>query len=352
MLNKEIGSEFWEADQKPNGKFYPGERVATSLLSGRTALDFIVRDIKVSGKICSAYLPSYCCHSMIQPFLDNGVDVKFYRVTFVNGTFVYDLDSLADYDAVLIMQYFGFGNLDVKEQIRCCKEQGKIVIEDATHSFFSETPYCGLSDYVFASIRKWTGLPGGAVAFKHSGDFLVAFPRETNSRFIEMRTLAAELKRQYICGISTEKEVFLDFFARAEDLLEKDYSDYNLPEELEKRLCFLDSEKIISGRRRNAALLIEKIKKLSAVETPTLKSGDVPLFVPIFLPVGRRNELRRYLIERAVYCPVHWPASQAYSEQETSLSTRELSLICDQRYSETDMMYISELVCDFWEGKK
>ena len=89
--SKEIGSEFWIA-------YYPKDIASDSqetlVLSGRTALGIIIKDILKVRKIRNAYLPAYCCDSMIDPFIRNGIDVKLYDIDFDGG-----LKYLIDADA-------------------------------------------------------------------------------------------------------------------------------------------------------------------------------------------------------------------------------------------------------------
>ena len=63
----EIGSEFCNAD--------PVGRAKKFFISGRTALDYIIRDILNKYDIKSALLPSYCCHTMIEPFLKTQIAI-------------------------------------------------------------------------------------------------------------------------------------------------------------------------------------------------------------------------------------------------------------------------------------
>ena len=89
---KEIGSEFWkvELSNKINLSF---DNQSNFMLSGRTALDFLIRDIKAQKSFKKVYMPSYCCYSMIEPFLRHGVDVIFYDVLINdNGGLKFDID--------------------------------------------------------------------------------------------------------------------------------------------------------------------------------------------------------------------------------------------------------------------
>ena len=58
------------------------------------------------------------------------------------------------------------------------------------------------------------------------------------------------------------------------------------------------------------------------------------MFVPIIVPNGKRDALRRHLIRNEIYCPVHWPRPEGCV---SNLYDGELSLICDQRYGIEDM---------------
>ena len=79
-----------------------------------------------------------------------------------------------------------------------------------------------------------------------------------------------------------------------------------------------------------------------AVEFVFLKEDmDCPLFVPII--TKKRNEIRQFLTDNKIYCPVHWPKPAGC---ESNLYDTELSLICDQRYSEEDMKRLVEVLLE------
>ncbi|NBH32795.1 hypothetical protein D3Z58_04330 [Clostridiaceae bacterium] len=41
-----------------------------------------------------------------------------------------------------------------------------------------------------------------------------------------------------------------------------------------------------------------------------MRDTDCSLFVPVLVPNGKRDRLRRYLIENEIYCLVHWMISE------------------------------------------
>lgn len=346
---KEIGSEFWEVNLS-NDRKHEISSPHQLLMTGRTALDFIIRDAKEEIGLKTVYMPAYCCHTMIQPFLENGITVLFYSVNFENGKFTYDINFDTRCDAVLILQYFGYCNDAVGQIIDRFSKRGITIIEDASHSWFSGNPYSFRSDYVFASFRKWTGLPCGAIAIKKAAPFAVAPPTKTNSDYLSLRLEAENRKKQYIEEDIGQKDIFLQLFNQAEILLENDYRNYGLPQEYEDAIARLDYEYIRSKRKENAVYLTEGIKHCKGIECVSIANEDVPLFVPIMVTGGRRSELRKKLIENAVYCPVHWPLSELHDKNNTCLFENCLSLVCDQRYTTADMGRIIAIVNEFCGG--
>ncbi len=348
-VNSEIGGEFWEVELSGTPTLKVNENLRF-LLTGRTALDYIIKDIKAENRFNRVMLPTYCCHTMIKPFLDNGINVKFYEIVFNNGKYEHaiNFDSTVECDAILIMQYFGFIDKEVKETIRKVKEKGCIVIEDATHSWFSEKPYSNESDYVFASFRKWTGLACGAIAKKQSGDFISGNPQKINQKYIDLRKQAALLKGKYISNKEGNKEDFLSLFCEAESIIEADYKEYGIPDVFTNLITHLDINTIKNTRRTNAKYLIEGLSAYNGIEISNITAEDTPLFVPVLSKAGKRDALKQHLIRNNIYCPVHWPLSKDHHIEIESLYDESISLVCDQRYNTMDMQRIIDCIGDFY----
>ena len=69
---REIGSEFFKLETNRNSMwplYAKSKGHIEFYLSGRSALDGIVKDICSDRKKHSVVLPAYCCDSMIIPFL-------------------------------------------------------------------------------------------------------------------------------------------------------------------------------------------------------------------------------------------------------------------------------------------
>lgn len=329
----EIGSEFWKkydiSDEKCDNEII--------VLSGRTALDFIIRDLKISKSFNSIMLPSYCCDSMIDPFIRNNIKVSFYCVR--QDGIEYPIN---DADAVLLLDYFGYVDNQITDISHQAKFNGQTVIYDGTH-------YLGKreidADYSFCSYRKWF-FCNYATVTKQNGQWNVPYPVLTNEKYVTFRNKAAELKRQYIDKGNCEKKLFLDMFSDAEELLEKDYLNYYG----EKVVC--DEVYIAEKRRINARRLVDGICKIKEIKIwrEQIRDNDIPLFVPILVAENQRDELRKYLIDHEIYCPVHWPLSNLHGNIN-EIFNNELSLVCDQRYSLEEIDKEIEVVKNFFEGR-
>lgn len=344
---REIGSEFW----KPIRQHM--QENETIYLSGRTALDVIVKDAVRSHGISSALLPSYCCHTMIEPFLINGVHVRFYDV-YVNdeNALIADIPAPRENEMLYIMKYFG--DIDLRYEGAGRLFSGwETTVEDLTHSCF-DAEYSTKADYWFTSYRKWFAVAGIAVAGKRN-DRLPEPVKGQNKVYSELRRRAFSMKQQFMDGMGVDKDIFLKLFSQAEQLLGENYQEFGAGyEEIYELFRFMDSmEELHRKRRSNALKLIDRLSGINGINIfVDFQTGKkCPLFVPVIVDQKVRDTLRNYLIGKKVYCPIHWPLSRQHeglSERAIKLYKQELSLICDQRYDVDDIEHIIALLKDFF----
>ena len=359
MRIREIGSEYWdgctlttdrEYTMRPKPLYLDFQVIET--LSGRTSLEHIV-EICLAEGMSSAYLPSYCCHTMIEPFHRHGMSVRFYDVVPTNIGLHRDLDLGTECDIILLLDYFGFVDSETVEIAMALKERGKTVIYDATHMLYSNAnlyPY----DYVFGSYRKWLDINCGFLAKKteFSGGSVTQHGSE-DSRFVTIRSELIHLKQQYMHGGNVCKEQFLLKINEAETALEQSYH-HMLPDKRSMEvLRTADAQFIKQKRLDNGTILVDGIRTLgddrAKLLFPGIRIEGIPLFIPILVEHGLRNKLRKYLLDNAIYCPVHWPMSDEHPKDSKSqqLFDSELSLVCDQRYDGQNMKRIVETIKKF-----
>lgn len=335
---REIGSEFWkvETSQKRSGIF--PENVQW-YLSGRSALQAI---IKVLSWASSVSVPAWLCDSVVKPFKDAGFKVSFYPVYVDNGLIQ---DICGDSDVLFIMDYFGYTS-GVSFSHPC-------IIRDVTHSLFSSKYFD--ANYYFGSLRKWCGVWTGGYAWTKDGRNLV-MGETANNGYVSARKAAMTLKDYYINqrpdhnGKYITDKGYLEIYEDAEDQLKK--VGIAPANERDIELAWnIDEELIKQRRRENAKILMDAFPEMLIF--PHLKELDCPMFVPIIVPDGKRDELCRYLISKEIYCPVHWPLSQYHDIDAKSreLYGNELSLVCDQRYSGEDMNRMVKAIRLFWEER-
>ena len=352
-MSREIGGEFWTGcnPSDKDSAFFPRDPSLRLMLSGRTALDFVLEDLAGTSAPGKAYLPSYCCHTMIAPFLEHGYTVDFYEVTADKNGIRYGFDPSEAYDVVLLLEHFGFRNASVEAFARSAIKAGKTVIYDATHTLLLPQ-YAAFSfpaDYVFGSVRKWTDCNLG-FCMKKGSDWTVQPTLSPNHTYTEMRNSAFDMKRDYLDGKQAEKAEFLKLFSDAEDLLEREYRFRSADERsLDALQCFPPAM-ARKRRQENAACLTQAIESLHSPLVrclyPTVSDTDSPLFVPLIVKADKRDELHAFLVSKGFYFPRHWPHSALHASDDTaaSLYKTEISAVCDQRYSAEDMQYIADAI--------
>lgn len=357
MLN-EIGSHFWKTENIKDcnkslslyaNKFSDNESIIYTL-SGRTALDLIIRDIKKIRDIKNVYMPSYCCYSMLVPFVKHDIKINFYDIVLdEKNNLKYEIDLNKKYDVVFLIQYFGYKCLSMEEIIKQFHNNGSLIIEDTTHSLLLDER--SAADYTFASYRKWTGLVSGGTAVKKAGGFAVNKLIHTKESFVKLRCDAEQLKKDYIEKGFGDKSEFLSLYSKAEELLDLDYSNYLMDSNSISLLQQLDTQAIKSKRVINAKILLKELSKLKCV-IPIFKKVqeyDVPLFFPVIVENGKRDKLKHFLVENQIYCPSHWALSlhHVISGESKEVYEKELSLVCDQRYGEEEMQKEIEVIKKF-----
>ncbi len=358
-MNREIGSEFWtgcvplesrEYSMRPLNIYGANSYRLIETLSGRTALEYIVEILLKKG-LRSVCLPSYCCHTMIEPFLTHGMGVRFYDIRITRHGISRTIEC-EDYDAILLMDYFGHTDNETIDLANKERLKGKTIIYDATHSMYSDIsvkPY----DFVYGSYRKWVDINCGFLAWKEEMSAEAISQDEDNELYASIRQELFDKKALYMRGSSIDKDDFLPLIEQAEVILERQYH-HKKPDGRSGEVLRTTSATYIKARRKeNARLLTDAINKMNDVRvrclTPVLNPSDVPLFVPVIVEPDSRAALRKYLIDRQIYCPIHWPVSDIHTIMPGAkqLYESELSLICDQRYDAEDMSRLSETISSY-----
>ena len=353
---REIGSEFWldysncesdiTVDKVPSWLEKFGDVVFTN--SGRSAISLMLKQID-SNIPKNVLLPSYICESVILPFIKEGYNCYFYEI---NKDLSPNLESISSYKNIGIffhMGYFGFDtNINLNEIIKNFKNNLTIVVEDITHTLFTNRPNIEESDFYIGSLRKWLGLPTGGILCSSRNK--LKHPSNENRNFFQIRKDALFLKNLYMqSGKKNIKNDYLKLFSEAEEVLDNDIEPYKIDSLSLKILNELDYISLIAQRRSNFKVLLNLFRENEKIE-PIFKdipNNVCPLFFPIYIKKNR-DEIKKYLVKNKIYCPVHWPLSDYISNNKKDNSfwiyNHILSIPCDQRYNSEDMSRVMHAI--------
>lgn len=319
------------------------------VMSGRTALNFIIRDILSRKTINSIYMPEYSSTSMISPIIEYNIRIFFYKVCFSSRLLI-EFDENNEFDCVLLMDYFGFSSQSILEIAENQRSKGKIVIIDNTQTLLCKCDYSIYADYTFASYRKWYASNAAEIIMKESEPLIIS---NTNMNYESLRN---ELFSEILKGNNRNRIQMLN--REISLVLESDYKNY-IPSQSEIYYNQnVEREDIFKARRRNAQILLEGLKLIDSkrfdLMFKRIKTADCPLCIPIVLSASENREsFLRYLIANSIMCTYHWNLGPLHlqSSNQNSLFTHEVSLACDQRLTVSDIYYIIRMIIK-WNQEK
>ncbi|HUT25698.1 MAG TPA: hypothetical protein VM492_15265 [Sumerlaeia bacterium] len=314
--------------------------------SGRAGLFLILERLRSRG-VRHVHLPAYLCESVLLPVQALGFDLSFFPV---------DASLRAWPDpppgaAVVLIHYFGWLNPAVAA-LRSQAESSLYLVEDFSHAFLSDwgelrAPAADEGRFLFFSARKLGPAPlgGWCTAEAEPGQ------PSTEMELAAWRSLAARLlKREYLAFPDLEvdpkvEELYLSAFEAVESFLNAHPDEAALPAFVLDFIAGLNWQEIAERRRSNwttlHGLLAGTVEPLAA----DLPAGAVPLGYVVRLDEKRRDDVRRALADRRIFCPVHWPLPKEVDRRRfpeaRRLSRTLLTLPVDQRYGEAEMEIVA-----------
>lgn len=354
------------------------------LRCGRDAIGFVADDIIArskafsddEGRALKVFIPALSCDSMVKPFEVRGFEVVFYRL---NEDLTTDKDYLAELIAfekipvVLVMNLFGITDVKGLSESLKAKNENTVLIEDVTHIITEPESFLGgdsssLSDYHVGSIRKWLGVPDGAVAISKTEFVMGALTGETD--FSILRAQAMEEKTRYLDnGDQDLKSHFRALLSEAEDSLNDGLDPYIMSDMSADYLSEMDLDNLQHRRKVNYDTLYKALKELplcgkafklyDKVDT----DAQTPFMLQIVLDIDfmqrsaitdegksiTRDVFERKLAENGVYAPVLWPIydeARQVCKVAADFSDNMLAFWIDQRYSRFDMENAAEIFAD------
>lgn len=282
-----------------------------------------------------AWLPSYLCCAILDPFRNLGVPVRFYNVgsNLETGEGVWTED-VEKGDLVLMIHYFGFPNRTFP--FAELKRQGAVVVEDASQGLFVKQ-VCPESTCIVYSPRKFLGVPdGGIMASLHNNGIALRNLEPPPIEWWKNALTTAQMRREF--DLVGGENVWFPLFRHVEEAFP--LGPYR-SSELAKMLIetSTDYELIRIKRRQNYLALLDQLRAFALF--PDLDAETVPLGFPVCVEAARRDSVLEHLYGKRIYPPIHWHIKDIVpGEHKDShlLSRRILTLVCDQRYTISDMM--------------
>jgi len=356
---REIGSNFWISPNDDIGGKHLGtpKQFGCSgndyvwLSTGRSAISLVLQNIELQNPNIEkvALIPSYTCHTVIEPFLKFGYKVHAFPVSKKLETTTSQILNMVQSTKAKVFifhLYYGFNTMpDFHNCVEKLRDIGVITIEDCTQSLFSDFQKSN-ADYFVASIRKWSGVPDGGFAVCRDG-VLNNKPFEQDIHLQEAKRIASEKKYNYIFNNQGDKSTYKLKYREAEEILDMQSKFYSISSLSADIQANLDIGFLKQQRRNNYVVLQTGMDDISRVKTvmENLPENVVPLYFPIF--IDDRDTIQNLLADNDVYAPVVWPMADccpAIDNNSYYLYEHLLCIPIDQRYDTDDMQRIIEIL--------
>ena len=252
-------------------------------------------------------------------------------------------------DVVLRVNQFGLQTLDPLRNIR---RPGVDFIDDHTHDPWSYSAWHSDADWCFASLRKTLPVADGAVLWSPRSHPLPQEPELTTERQLaSLRKLAGMLlKDRYLEGVGVEKAFFRLLAVEGEQGIGEGAPSAMTPWS-SAMVARMPTEAWRITRRRNHGTLSGALAEIPSLRVlPPLREdlGCPFMVVVLFDCPGRRDTVRRHLLNARIYPGAHWaldpPAIQGIPTEHQNLSRRILTLSCDMRYGTADLLQVGAAV--------
>lgn len=311
-ITEEIGGYF-ALECYDHSSYHNG---AVVLNSARNALRYIVRSYKIEEIL----VPYYTCPVVWQALQSENCKIVPYDL---DQNFMPALDFNKD-SYIIYTNYFGVCGKNVE----VLAERYPYLIVDNSQAFFAKKQ--GIAS--FYSPRKFFGLPDGGLALcekKCNDTFDVAVSYETCSHLLKRHDKCAPFGYE-------------DFVKNDTALIGQPIK--HMSSLTQSLMSNINYENVRQKRMKNFNILHEALKTKNALKLD-LASDDVPMKYPLFV---QDTTIRDNLIKNNVIIDKYWEIEQGCncmrSVNALKLKNNLITLPIDQRYNETDMNFILDVI--------
>ena len=291
---------------------------AIALNCGRNALAYV---IKARG-IKKIKIPYFLCDSVYDVCQRNHVRVSYYKI----GLDFKPIDLHLDEDEWLYLVNY-YGQLS-NDDIRVYVDEYMKVIVDQAQSYF-QLPIDGI-DTIY-TCRKWFGVADGAFLYSDV-ELIEEIP--TDESYDRMGFLLGRYER-------TASEFYKEYnennkFFANEPIKHMSKLTYNL-------LHGIDYTAVEKRRNENFLYVHDRLKDINQ-----LAIRPTAFMYPLMIENG--NKIRKALQQKKIYIPTLWPSVFDITDKDDNaykMAENILPLPIDQRYTEEDMKYMTELIISY-----
>lgn len=326
---REFGSDFQSVDGFARKSEKLKEQRSTYYATGRHAFGSLI----AYNKWKRIWIPDYYCYDVVEYLINNGFRISFYSTNPLNSSFDYSNLAFKEGDALLKINYFGVDKFQDNSVIPIP------VIEDHSHDLIGEWATESNADYCFASLRKSIPIPEGGILWSPTNKVLPKKPVVSSEieTIVFKRKKAMDLKKEYLSG-SGDKDVYRNIFIKTESEL----ANSSISSISSSTYEFLQNFDIVSWyetKRRNWKVSQNIISDKIQILRPKELSNSYPFSIIILAENNYiRERLRKELILSDIYPSILWNIPKNSSNESLDLSERILSIPCDARYNETEVL--------------
>lgn len=319
--------------------------------TGRSATSYVLDTMEARNPNLKkvAVLPPFTCHTVIEPFLAKGYEIYTFHVgqdLMSSADNILNIVDTCQAGVLLFHRFFGVDTIkDIDIIIPTLRKMGVIVIEDCTQCLYSSFKKSE-ADYWVGSIRKWCGVPDGGFAICREGDFRNK-PTQIDKELQESKKEASILKYEYIFEEKGEKNVFLNLYRDAEDILDAQRDYFTISDLSITIQCNLNIELLKEKRRSNYDIIAKGLIGCDYISVifETINEDVVPLYCPILCK--DRHAVQKELVKNNIYAPVVWPKAEScplVDEDTDYIYEHILCIPIDQRYGIDDMERVVSVI--------
>jgi hypothetical protein len=290
-----------------------------ALNSGRNAFEYILR----ARGYRHIYIPYYSCDVILEPLRKLNITYDFYPIDEMLEPL--SISGFNKNSAFLYTNYFGLKTAYVKKLARLIPN----LIVDASQAFFA-LPLFGID--TFYSPRKFFGVPDGGYASceikllddfeeDHSADrfshLITRIDKSANEGYADFKKNELDLSNQPIKKMSKLSNALLNS---------------------------IDYHNCLKKRNQNFRYLHSHIKDYNGIGWIDDDMIDGPMVYPFYT---NDNGVRKRFAANQIYVAKYWPNVNDWVKGDSieyGLCEHLLALPIDQRYGETEMKKIIEVI--------